>query len=148
MKRHSASEIVARLRQADALISTGVAVADAVRAVGVTAITYYRWRKKYRGLTNEQVEWMMELQTELARLRRSVADLELDKRILTEVSKTFLMSAAQRRACVDRVKFELGVSERRACAVLGQHRSTQRKIPKSAKRGLRKDIVLPPMTWS
>ncbi len=130
MKRHSASEIVARLRQADALIANGFRVSDAVRAAGVAAITYYRWRRKYDGLTDNQAERLAELQAEAAKLRKFVADLKLDNRILTEVLKTFGLSPAQRRVCVDHVTFELDVSERRACQVLGQNRSTQRKQPK------------------
>jgi hypothetical protein len=64
-------------------------------------------------------------------LRRAVSDLTLDKLILTEAANEGLLSPELRRACVENVKAELGVSERRACRVLGQHRSTQRKRPRS-----------------
>ena len=131
MKRHSTKEIVTSLREVDALIVRGWPIAEAVRAVSVTTVTFYRWRKKYDGLKEGQVEWLAELQAENARLRKAVADLTLDKRILVEISKEFLLNSARRRVIVDRVRAALNVSERRACQVLGQHRSTQRKIPKS-----------------
>ena len=85
-KRHKPEEIVAELRQVDVLVSQGQTVADAVRAIGVTEVTYYRWRQEYGGLKTEQVRRLKELETEDARLRRVVADLTLDKLILKEAA--------------------------------------------------------------
>ncbi len=70
----------------DVLVSQGQTVADAVRAIGVTEVTYYRWRQEYGGLETEQVKRLKELETENARLRRVVADLTLDKLILKEAA--------------------------------------------------------------
>ena len=86
-KRHKPEEIVAKLRQADVLISQGKSVADAVRAIGVTEVTYYRWRQEFGGLKTDQVKRMKELEAENARLRRAVSDLTLDKMILAEAAK-------------------------------------------------------------
>jgi len=86
-KRHKPEEIVAKLRQADVLISQGQSVADAVRAIGVTEVTYYRWRQEFGGLKTDQVKRMKELEAENARLRRAVSDLTLDKMILAEAAK-------------------------------------------------------------
>jgi putative transposase len=86
-KRHKPEEIVAKLRQADVLISQGQSVADAVRAIGVTEVTYYRWRQEFGGLKTDQVRRMKELEAENARLRRAVSDLTLDKMILAEAAK-------------------------------------------------------------
>jgi transposase-like protein len=86
-KRHKPEEIVAKLRQADVLISQGQTVADAVRAIGVTEVTYYRWRQEFGGLKTDQVKRMKELEAENARLRRAVSDLTLDKMILAEAAK-------------------------------------------------------------
>ena len=86
-KRHSAEEIVAKLRQVDVLMAQGKAVADAVRAIGVTEVTYYRWRNEYGGLKGDQVKRLKELEAENARLRRAVSDLTLDKLILAEAAK-------------------------------------------------------------
>ena len=54
-KRHKPEEIVAKLRQVDVLVSQGQSVADAVRSIGVTEVTYYRWRQEYGGLKTEQI---------------------------------------------------------------------------------------------
>ena len=86
-KRHTAEEIVAKLRQVDVLMAQGRLVADAVRAIGVTEVTYYRWRNEYGGLKGNQVKRLKELETENTRLRRAVSDLTLDKLILTEAAK-------------------------------------------------------------
>ena len=86
-KRHTADEIVAKLRQVDVLMAQGKPVAEAVRMIGVTEVTYYRWRNEYGGLKGDQVKRLKELETENNRLRRAVSDLTLDKLILTEASK-------------------------------------------------------------
>ena len=69
-KRHTAEEIVAKLRQVDVLMAQGKPVADAVRAIAVTEVTYYRWRNEYGGLEGDQVKRLKELEAENARLRR------------------------------------------------------------------------------
>lgn len=86
-KRHTAEEIVAKLRQVEVLTAQGQAVADAIRTIGVTEVTYYRWRNEYGGLRGDQVKRLKELETENGRLRRAVSDLTLDKLILTEAAK-------------------------------------------------------------
>ena len=101
-------------------------MADAIRQIGVSEVTYYRWRQEFGGLKIEQVKRLKELELENNRLRKAVSDLTLDKLILQEVK---LLSPA-RRACIEQVRAQLYVSERRACAALGQHRSTQRKVPR------------------
>jgi putative transposase len=86
-KRHKAEEIVAKLRQVDVLISQGQNVADAIRQIGVTEVTYYRWRQEFGGLKSDQVKRLKDLETENARLRRAVSDLTLDKLILKEAAR-------------------------------------------------------------
>ena len=86
-KHPKPEEIVAKLRQADVLISQGQSVADAIRALGVSAVTYYRWRREFGGLKSDQVRRMKSLETENARLRKAIADLTLDKLILQEASR-------------------------------------------------------------
>jgi transposase-like protein len=86
-KRHKPEEIVAKLRQVDVLTSQGQTVADAVRSIGVTEVTYYRWRQEYGGLKTNQVRRMKELELENQRLRKAVADLTLDKLILAEAAR-------------------------------------------------------------
>ena len=86
-KRHKPEEIVAKLRQVDVMTSQGTTVADAVRAIGVTEVTYYRWRQEFGGLKSDQIKRMKELETENQRLRKAIADLTLDKLILQEASR-------------------------------------------------------------
>lgn len=86
-KRHSAEEIVTKLRQVDVLSSQGKSIAEAIRSIGVTEVTYYRWRSEYGGLKGDQVKRLKELETENSRLRRAVSDLTLDKMILAEAAR-------------------------------------------------------------
>ena len=85
-KRHTPEEIVAKLRQVDVLTGQGRPVAEAVRAIGVTEVTYYRWRSEYGGLRRDQVKRLKELEAENTRLRRAVSDLTLEKLILKEAA--------------------------------------------------------------
>jgi transposase-like protein len=87
MKKHKPEEIVAKLRQVDVLVSQGQSVADAVRSIGVTEVTYYRWRREYGGLKTDQVKRLKDLETENFRLRRAISDLTLDKLILQEAAR-------------------------------------------------------------
>ena len=86
-KRYKAEEIVSKLRQVDVLVAQGTAVADAVRSIGVTLVTFYRWRREYGGLQMDQVKRMKDLELENQRLRKAVSDLTLDKLILAEAAK-------------------------------------------------------------
>ena len=139
-KARTAQEILEKLRSIDALIAGGMHVAEAALSASMTEMTYYRWRKRYAGLNEKQLEWVMALQHENARLRRDLSELQLDRRIFMELSKELLTTPAARRAWVQHVTAALGVSERHACKVLGQHRSTQRKIPKFP---VRSDLTSP-----
>ena len=85
-KRHKPEEIVAKLRQVDVLVSQGQNIADAIRQIGVSEVTYYRWRQEYGGLKIDQVKRLKDLEQENSRLRRAVSDLTLDKLILTEAA--------------------------------------------------------------
>jgi putative transposase len=86
-KRHQPEEIVAKLRQVEVLTSQGQSVADAVRSIGVTEVTYYRWRQEYGGLKSDQVKRLKALETENGQLRRAISDLTLDKLILQEAAR-------------------------------------------------------------
>jgi transposase-like protein len=86
-ERLKAEEIVTTLRQVDVLNAQGKSMAEAIRSIGVTEVTYYRWRAEYGGLKGDQVKRLKELETENARLRRAVSDLTLDKMILAEAAR-------------------------------------------------------------
>ena len=86
-KRFTPEQIIAKLREAEVLIAQGQSVAQACKRIEVTEQTYYRWRREYVGLKLDQARKMKELEKENARLRRLVADLNLDKLILEEAAK-------------------------------------------------------------
>ena len=83
-KGFRAEEIIAKLREADVLLGQGKKVAEVVKALGVSEVTYYRWRQEYGGMSVSQARRLKELERENARLRKAVADLTLDKMILQE----------------------------------------------------------------
>jgi hypothetical protein len=85
-KRRKAEEIVAKLRQVEVLTAQGRPVAEAVRSIGVTEVTDYRWRSEYGGLKGDQVKRLKELEAKNNRLRRAVLDLTIDKLILKETA--------------------------------------------------------------
>ncbi len=74
-------------RQVEVLRGQGMAMADAVRQIGVSELTYYRWRKQYGGMSRDQLRQLKDLQKENERLRKAVADLTLDKLILSEAAR-------------------------------------------------------------
>jgi transposase-like protein len=86
-KRHKSEEIVTKLRQVEVLQGQGLTIAEAVRQIGVTQQTYYRWRKQYGGMNRKQLKRLKELEKENQRLRQAVSDLTLDKMILAEAAR-------------------------------------------------------------
>jgi putative transposase len=86
-KREKAEDIVLKLRQVEVLQGQGRSVSEAVRQIGVTVQTYYRWRKDDGGMNRDQLKRLKELEAENARLKRVVADLSLDKLILSEAAR-------------------------------------------------------------
>ena len=86
-KRGEPEEIILKLRRVDVLQGQGMTIADAVRQIGITQQTCYRWRKLYGGMGRDQLKRLKELEKENQRLRRAVSDLTLDKLIPTEAAK-------------------------------------------------------------
>ena len=84
--RHTSEQIIAKLREAEVELAKGTAVAQACKKVGVTEQTYYRWRKAYGGLKVDQAKRLKALEVENARLKKLVAEAELDKAILKEAA--------------------------------------------------------------
>ena len=85
-KQFSAEQIVNKLRQAEVNVAQGQTVVQACKSLGITEQTYYRWRKEYGGLKTDQAKRFKELERENARLKRLLADAELDKAILREAA--------------------------------------------------------------
>ena len=86
-RNYKPEEIVSKLRQADVLIAQGAKIPDVVRTLGVTQVTYCRWRREFGGLQTDQVKRMKDLELENQRLRKAVSDLTLDILILSEAAK-------------------------------------------------------------
>jgi transposase-like protein len=86
-KRYRPEEMISKLREADVLIGQGKKVVEVIKALGVTDVTYYRWRQEYGGMTVPQAKRLKELEKENERLRKAVSDLTLDKMILKEAAR-------------------------------------------------------------
>ena len=83
-KRHSDEDILKLLREIELHLAGGADVATACRSAGVSDATYYNWRKKFGGMGRSQLSELKALEKENQRLKKIVADLELDKLILKE----------------------------------------------------------------
>jgi len=86
-KRHTPDEIVEKLRDADMLLAQGLPVGDVATRLGVSEVTFSRWRNQYGGMKSEDMKRLKELEAENTRLKRVVADQALDISILKEVAK-------------------------------------------------------------
>ena len=86
-KGHSPEQVLNKLRQVEVAVAGGKSVGRAVREIGVTDHTYYRWRREYGGLNLDQARRLKKLELENARLKRTIADLALDKQILKEAAE-------------------------------------------------------------
>ena len=85
-KRFQPEEIIQKLREVEVLLSQGQTIPEACRKIGVTDQTYYRWRKEYGGVRTDQAKRLKELDRENARLKKLLAEAELDKAILREAA--------------------------------------------------------------
>ena len=79
-------QIILKLREAEVLCGQGKTIGEAVRQIGVTEQTYYRWRKQYGGMNTSDAKRLKELEKENLRLKKLVADLSLDNAILKDVA--------------------------------------------------------------
>ena len=86
-KRHTPEQIVKKLRDADAMLNTGRDLAAVIQTLEVSEQTYYRWRNQYGGMKSEEAKRLKELESENARLKKLLAESELDKAILKEVAE-------------------------------------------------------------
>jgi len=86
-KGYKPEQVINKLREAEVLLSQGATVGEVCRKIGVSDVTYYRWRKEYGGMTIDQAYRLRELEQENSRLKKLVADLSLDNAILKEASR-------------------------------------------------------------
>jgi putative transposase len=85
-RRHTAEQIISKLREAEVLLAKGTKMPQVCRKLEVTDQTYYRWRKEYGGVRTDQIKRLKEVEKENARLKKLVADLSLDNAILKEAA--------------------------------------------------------------
>jgi transposase-like protein len=86
-KHFKPEQIISKLREVEVLLSQGQTQEQAIRAIGVTGNTFYRWRKEYGGMGLDQAKRLKDLEVENNRLKKAVAELTIDNQILKEVSK-------------------------------------------------------------
>lgn len=86
-KRHTAEQIIFKLREAEIALGRGQKVQEVCRGLGVTEQTFYRWRNEYGGLKIDQAKKLKSLEKENSRLKQLVAELHLEKAILKEALK-------------------------------------------------------------
>jgi putative transposase len=84
--RHSAEQIVTKLREAEAMLAAGRSIAQVVQQLGVSEQTFHRWRNQYGGMKADEARRLKELEVENARLKKLVADQALDMAILREAN--------------------------------------------------------------
>ncbi|WP_087072522.1 IS3 family transposase [Mycobacterium dioxanotrophicus] len=130
-KRHSAEDIVRKLRRADELAAAGKTGEEIAAELEVSAATLYNWRRAYGGMDTDAAKELKELREQNARLKRLLAEAELVKDALREVAKGKILGPAAKRRAVVMLTTTLGMSERLACTAVGLARSTHRRLPLS-----------------
>jgi putative transposase len=87
MKKHTPEQVITKLRQAEAELAQGSSIAAVCQKLAVSEQTLHRWRNQYGGLKGDEAKRLKELEVENGRLKRLVAELALDKRMLQEVAQ-------------------------------------------------------------
>lgn len=85
--RHTAEQIIGKLREAEVLQAKGMSMEEIMRQLGISDATYYKWRKEYGGLRVDQAKRLKELEHENSQLRKVVSDLSIDNAILKEAAR-------------------------------------------------------------
>ncbi|MDJ0401799.1 IS3 family transposase [Rhodococcus rhodochrous] len=128
-KRHSAEDIVRKLRRADELAAEGKNGEEIAAALEVSAATLYNWRRQYGGMDADAAKELKELREQNSRLKRLLADAELEKDALREIGEGKILSPTAKRAAITMLTDTLQMSERFACKVVGLSRSVYRRLP-------------------
>ncbi len=86
-KRHTPEQIVKKLRDADAMLNSGKSVGEVLQHLEVSEATYHRWRQQFGGMKAEEAKRLKELEVENSRLKKLLAEAELDKAMLKEIAE-------------------------------------------------------------
>ncbi|MEP9395375.1 IS3 family transposase [Gordonia sp. VNK1] len=130
-KRHSAEDIVRKLHRADELAAEGKTGEEIAADLEVSAATLCNWRRQYGGMDADATKELKELREQNSRLKRLLADAELEKDALREIAKGKILSPTAKRAGIDMLKERMNMSERKACKVVGLARSAYRQLPQA-----------------
>ncbi len=125
-KRHSPEQIVRKLRDADAMLNAGQDVAAVLQALEVSEGTYLRWRNQSGGMKSEEAKRLKQLEEENRRLKEIVGGSAVGHQDAEVRCGGKLVSPSRKRVAVEQLQERFDVSERRACKVLDQPRSSQR----------------------
>ena len=126
-RRHTPEQVVRKLREAERMRGEGKTIPEVAKELEVSENTFHRWRAQYGGMKADDVKRLKELERENSRLKRIVADKEARDRRAQRGGVGKLVGPARRRQAVLMLMDRKGLSERRACEIVGQHRSTQRR---------------------
>ncbi|MDF3319739.1 IS3 family transposase [Rhodococcus sp. C3V] len=126
-KRHTPQQIIRKLCQGDELAASGADIEQIARQLDVSVPTLYNWRKQYGGMKADDAKEFKELKNENALLKKLLAEAELEKATLKEIARGKFLSPTARRNAVTMLQETMGLSQRFACKIVGQPRSTQRK---------------------
>ncbi|WP_459975017.1 IS3 family transposase [Mycobacterium sp. MUNTM1] len=130
-RRHTPDQIIRKLAEGNKLLGAGQELAEVCRHLEIAESTWHRWVAQYGGMKANEAKRLKELEAENARLKRLVANQALDIDMLKEIFGGKLLTPNRKRSAVAALRERFGVSERRACTVVGLHRSTMRLRPSS-----------------
>ncbi|WP_430300457.1 IS3 family transposase [Rhabdothermincola salaria] len=125
-RRHTPDQIIRKLAEGNKLLAGGTELDEVCRHLQIAESAWHRWVAQYGGMNASDAKRLKELEGENTRLKKLLAEAELDKSVLKEIGGGKLLTPNRRRSAVSMLRDRFGVSERRACKVVGQHRSTQR----------------------
>ena len=128
-RRHTPDQIIRKLAEGNKLLGTGQELGEVCRHLKIAESTWHRWLAQYGGLKANEAERLKELEAENARLKKLVANQALDIDMLKGDFGGKLFTPNRKRRAVIALRERFGVSERRACTVVGMHRSTMRLTP-------------------
>ncbi|MGB3673691.1 MAG: IS3 family transposase, partial [Candidatus Nanopelagicales bacterium] len=128
-RRHTPDQIIRKLAEGNKLLAAGQELSEVCRHVEIAESTWHRWLAQYGGMKANEAKRLKELEAENARLKKLVANQALDIDMLKEIFVGKLLTPNRKRSAVTVLRERFGVSERRACAVVGLHRSTMRLTP-------------------
>jgi hypothetical protein len=119
--RHTPEQVIRKLREGERLLADGKDLTEVLRQLEISEATWNRWRNQYGGMKANGAKRLRELEVENGRLKTLLAEAELEG-----AGRGKLLTPERRRRAVNALQQRFGVSQRRACRVVGQHRSTQR----------------------